>query len=94
VGSVNRVLWVLGGTSVADNRCPTQLVFGCLASQKLRLMHKQNDKQPSAELQAFMLLNKIESIAELLSFADEVLIEMPGFGWHLLKEILLLRKVQ
>jgi len=62
--------------------------------KKIRLMHKQNVKQPSAELQAFMLLNKIESIAELLSFADEVLIEMPGFGWHLLKEILLLRKVQ
>lgn len=57
-------------------------------------MHKQNEKQPSAELKGFMLLNKIESIAELLSFADEVLIEMPGFGWHLLKEILLLRKVQ
>jgi len=29
VGSVNRVLWVLGGTSVADDRCPTQLVLVC-----------------------------------------------------------------
>lgn len=57
-------------------------------------MQKQNDIQPSADLKAFMLINKIDSLAELLSFADEVLIEMPGFGWHLLKEILLLRKVQ
>ena len=87
-------LWVLAGTSDADDRCPTQLVFAWKASQKIRFMHKQNEKHPSAELKAFMLLNKIESISELLSFADEVLIEMPGFGWHLLKEILLLRKVQ
>ena len=57
-------------------------------------MHKQNDKQPSSELQAFMLINTIESLEELLSISDEVLVEMPGFGWHLLKEILLLRKVQ
>lgn len=57
-------------------------------------MNQQNDKQPSSELKAFMLINKIESLAELFSIADEVLIEMPGFGWHLLKEILLLRKVQ
>jgi hypothetical protein len=87
-------LWVLAGTSDADDRCPTQLVYSCLASQKINLMDKQNDKQPSSELQAFMLINKIESIAELLSFTDEVLIEMPGFGWHLLKEILLFRKVK
>jgi hypothetical protein len=57
-------------------------------------MHKQNDKQPSSELQAFMLINTIESLEELLSISDEVLVEMPGFGWHLLKEILLFRKVQ
>ncbi len=57
-------------------------------------MNKQDDKQISAELQSFMLLNKIQSIEELLLIPDEVLVEMPGFGWHLLKEILLLRKVQ
>ena len=57
-------------------------------------MQKQHDIQPSDELKAFMLINKIVSLEELLSIADEVLIEMPGFGWHLLKEILLLRKVQ
>jgi hypothetical protein len=57
-------------------------------------MNKQNEKQPSSELQAFMFINKIESLEELLSISDEVLVEMPGFGWHLLKEILLLRKVQ
>ncbi len=57
-------------------------------------MNKLNDYQPSAELEAFMLLNKLQSIEELLLIPDEVLVEMPGFGWHLLKEILLLRKVQ
>lgn len=54
--------------------------------------HEQN--RPSAELKAFMLVNNIETVAELVALEDEVLVEMPGFGWHLLKEILLLRKVQ
>ena len=57
-------------------------------------MNKQDDKQISAELEVFMLLNKLQSQEELLLIPDEVLVEMPGFGWHLLKEILLLRKVQ
>jgi len=59
-----------------------------------RPMNKQDDKQISAELEAFMLLNKLQSLEELLLIPDEVLVEMPGFGWHLLKEILLLRKIQ
>ena len=57
-------------------------------------MNKQDDKQISAELEVFMLLNKLQSQEELLLIPDEVLVEMPGFGWHLLKEILLLRKIQ
>ena len=54
--------------------------------------HEQN--LPSDELQTFMLVNNIQTIEELIAIPDEVLVEMPGFGWHLLKEILLLRKVQ
>jgi hypothetical protein len=86
-------LWVLAGTSDADDRCPTQLVsaHGIL---KYKTMNKQNDHTPSAELEAFMLMNRIQSLEELLRIPDDVLVEMPGFGWHLLKEILLLRKVQ
>ena len=54
--------------------------------------HEQN--LPSDELQTLMLVNNIQTIEELVAIPDEVLVEMPGFGWHLLKEILLLRKVQ
>ncbi len=57
-------------------------------------MQENEKNKPSAELQAFMLVNNIQTIEELVALADEALVEMPGFGWHLLKEILLLRKVQ
>uniref|UniRef100_UPI0040494197 hypothetical protein n=1 Tax=Flavobacterium sp. TaxID=239 RepID=UPI0040494197 len=48
----------------------------------------------SAELQLFMQLNAIGSWKELVAVPDEKLIHLTGFTWHLLKEILLLRKVQ
>lgn len=48
----------------------------------------------SKELVEFMLLNRIQTVAELLLLSDEVLVNLHGFGWHLLKEIVLLRKIQ
>lgn len=56
-------------------------------------MDSKNQHYPSKELEAFMALNSVETIEELISIPDEVLFTMPGFGWHLLKEILLFRKV-
>lgn len=57
-------------------------------------MEEQEINLPSPELVNFMEINKIQTVEELVALTDEVLVEMPGFGWHLLKEILLLRKVQ
>jgi hypothetical protein len=57
-------------------------------------MRKQNNSQVSPALTTFMQVNAIATLKELLLIPDEVLVEMPGFGWHLLKEILLLRKIQ
>ena len=56
-------------------------------------MNSQNQHNPSKELEAFMALNSIETIDELIAIPDEVLFTLPGFGWHLLKEILVFRKV-
>lgn len=56
-------------------------------------MNSQNQQEPSKELEAFMIVNGIATIDELIAIPDEVLVTMPGFGWHLLKEILLFRKV-
>ena len=56
-------------------------------------MQENEQNRPSDELQAFMLVNNIKTVAQLVALDDEVLVEMPGFGWHLLKEILLLRKI-
>lgn len=57
-------------------------------------MNKQNINQPSIDLQTFMDVNHINSLEELLSISDEVLMAMPGFSWHLIKELLLLRNIQ
>lgn len=57
-------------------------------------MREQQNSQVSPALATFMRVNAIASLKELLLIPDEVLVEMPGFGWHLLKEILLLRKIQ
>ena len=56
-------------------------------------MNSQNQQSPSNELEAFMALNGIATIDELISIPDEVLVTLTGFGWNLLKEILLFRKV-
>ena len=51
------------------------------------------DFTPSAELLTFMKLNSLQTLAELLSISDEDLLIMRGFGYRILKEILLLRKI-
>ena len=57
-------------------------------------MESRNYPHISSELELFMLINNIITLVELVAIPDEVLVEMPGFGWRLLKEILSLRKVQ
>lgn len=57
-------------------------------------MNIQNINKPSKDLQTFMDVNHINLMEELLCLSDEVLMAMPGFSWHLIKEILLLRNIQ
>ena len=92
MGSVNRVLWVLGGTSVADDRCPTQVVFATLYC-RIIFMITSLEFTPSTELLTFMKLNNLKTLAELLTISDEDLLKMHGFGYRILKEILQLRKI-
>ena len=47
----------------------------------------------TAASETFMKLNQIGSLTELLAIADEILLQMPGFGWRLMKEVLTLRKI-
>lgn len=56
-------------------------------------MKDKNTPVPSENLAAFMSNNSIASIDELNKISDAVLVSMPGFGWRLLKEILLFRKI-
>jgi hypothetical protein len=48
----------------------------------------------SPELQRFMDAQKITTIAALLLIDNETLLEMDGFGWRMMKEVLTLRKIQ
>ena len=70
-----------GGTSVAGDRCPTQLFY-----------MKAPDRKVSEELEVFMKLHNL-SIADLLQCDDAALLKMEGFGWRLMKEVLKLREV-
>lgn len=45
----------------------------------------------SPELKQFMTLNEIQDIKDLLLIEDEHYLEMIGFGWRILREILELR---
>ena len=56
-------------------------------------MNANQNVMPSTELKEFMEVNNIRTLDELLALPDETIVEMPGFGWHLLKEILLFRKI-
>lgn len=48
----------------------------------------------SPELVRFMEENEITSIDALLTIENEDLLQMEGFGWRMMKEVLLLRKIQ
>jgi alkylation response protein AidB-like acyl-CoA dehydrogenase len=96
VGSVYRVLWVLAGTSVAGDRCPT-LLFILLSKWDFFVYLKKdktmkNETIISPELQRFMELHKIPNLTLLLQIEDEILLGMVGFGWRMLREVLELRE--
>ena len=57
-------------------------------------MNAKQEEVVSPELQEFMDIQKIPSLAALLVIDNEHLLEMEGFGWRLLKEVLGLRKIQ
>lgn len=52
------------------------------------------EKNVSPELGRFMEENEITSIDALLTIENEDLLQFEGFGWRMMKEVLLLRKVQ
>ncbi len=52
------------------------------------------EKDISPELDRFMQQNELLSIDALLAIENEDLLQMPGFGWRMMKEVLSLRKVQ
>ncbi len=56
-------------------------------------METNLDFTPSTELLTFMKFNNLQTLAELLSISDEVLLKKRGFGYRILKEILQLRKI-
>ncbi|WP_394758913.1 hypothetical protein [Flavobacterium sp.] len=47
----------------------------------------------SIELQRFMELHKISNLNSLLQIEDEILLEMAGFGWRMMREVLELREL-
>lgn len=57
-------------------------------------MKTKQEEVVSPELKEFMSIQKIPSVAALLVIDNEHLLEMEGFGWRLLKEVLGLRKIQ
>jgi len=56
-------------------------------------MEEQKALQASPELAVFMEYHQISSVALLLKIDGENLLQMDGFGWRLMKEVLQLRKV-
>lgn len=51
-------------------------------------------KSISPELVRFMEDNGFSNLDDLLAIEDENLLQIPGFGWRMMKEVLLLREVQ
>ncbi len=51
-------------------------------------------KSVSPELERFMKQNGFSNLDDLLAIEDENLLQIPGFGWRMMKEVLLLREVQ
>jgi hypothetical protein len=46
----------------------------------------------SDELNDFMQHHGIKTLVDLLSIADENLLSMDGFGWRMMREVLILRE--
>ena len=61
---------------------------------KIFIVNEKNEKRISPELERFMEQNELSSIDSLLAIENEDLIQMEGFGWRMMKEVLSLRKVQ
>ena len=51
------------------------------------------EKDISPELARFMKQNGFSSLDALLAIEDEDLLQIPGFGWRMMKEVLSLREV-
>ena len=56
-------------------------------------MNKPNNSTTSPELQVFMNLHQIKTLSALLEHDNVTLLEMQGFGWRLMKEVLDLREI-
>jgi hypothetical protein len=56
-------------------------------------LNKKIEKSISPELERFMEENELSSIDALLAIENEDLLQMEGFGWRMMKEVLSLRKV-
>jgi hypothetical protein len=56
-------------------------------------LNKKIEKSISPELERFMEENELSSIDVLLAIENEDLLQMEGFGWRMMKEVLSLRKV-
>lgn len=56
-------------------------------------MKKHKTLQASPELVEFMEYHHLSSVAVLLKIKNEKMLQMVGFGWRLMKEVLQLRKV-
>lgn len=61
---------------------------------KSRTMENHINRVTKLDVEKFMQLNSIKTLDELLNLPDERYHTMKGFTWHLLKEILRLRKIQ
>lgn len=60
---------------------------------KFFIVNEKKEKRISPELERFMEQNKLSSIDSLLAIENEELLQMEGFGWRMMKEVLSLRKV-
>ena len=56
-------------------------------------MKEQKANKVSLELTVFMGYHHMSSVFLLLQIGNEELLQMDGFGWRLMKEVLGLRKV-
>ena len=90
-------LWVLAGTSVAGDRCPT-LLFVLKPKWVLFVYLLKDDTMEkenvlSSELKQFMKLHKL-NLQQLLLIEANVFLSMSGAGYRMLMELLNLRERQ